>query len=134
MDYLLFVFNKKIENMEKNPGNEKWFSYYAIIKNDCIIGLIGPKGKPINDGIEIGYGINEKYSNQGYMSEAIKIFCDYYFNNENIECIIADTSIDNIGSQKVLLKNKFLIKEKNNENITFELRKISLTTASTGQR
>ena len=114
---LLFAFKKKIENMNKDPGNEIWYSYFTIIYKGRIIGTIGPKGKPDSDKqIEIGFGIAEKYRNKGMATEAVGLFCDWYFKNTEIDAILAETEKENIPSQKVLQKNAFrkVIEKDNN--------------------
>lgn len=121
-DHLLFVFEKKIENMDNDPENEKWLSYFAIIFDKTIVGLIGPKGKPdYNFEIEIGYGISKSYQNKGIMTEAVKAFCQHYFKNENVRNMIAVTAIANIPSQKVLLKNGFRTYKTDLEKIHYRL-------------
>ena len=127
-EYLKFVYQTKINNMEKDPGQEIWYSYYSIIFENRIIGTIGPKGKQDSTGtIEIGYGISEKYWNRGIITNAIGIFCDWYFKNTSINSIKAETNVTNIASQKVLIKNGFSITIKNNERITFIKYKIDIS-------
>ncbi len=105
---LLSAFNTKIENMTKDPDKEIWYSYYAIIYDKKIVGHIGPKGLPDKmNQIEIGYGLSQTYWNHGIVTEAIKLFCKWYFINTDISKITAETDSSNIGSQKVLIKNKF---------------------------
>lgn len=107
-DSLLKAFTIKLENMEKEPGNEKWYSYFAIIVNNKIIGSIGSKGKPDKDGmIEIGYGIAACYENKGYTTEAVSLFCKYFFSNKLVQAIKACTDLSNIASQRILIKNGF---------------------------
>jgi [ribosomal protein S5]-alanine N-acetyltransferase len=105
--HLKHVFELKINNLNDNPNNEIWFSYFAIIYLNTVVGLIGPKGKPINNSIEIGYGLLNKYWNKGIMTESVSILCDWYFENTSVTVISADTDNTNISSQKVLIKNGF---------------------------
>lgn len=117
---LLHAFEKKIENMDNDPGNEIWYSYYAIIYKKTIIGTIGPKGKPdSNNNIEIGFGISEKYRNKGMATEAAGLFCEWYFENTTIKAIIAETAKENRASQKVLKKNSFQILKEEKSTITW---------------
>ncbi len=102
------AFNIKIENMNNDPGNEKWYSYFALIVDGRIIGTIGAKGKPDKDGIiEIGYGISPKYERNGYTTESVSIFCHYFFSNHLVKAIKACTDISNSASQRLLIKNGF---------------------------
>ena len=69
-----------------------------------------------NDCPEIGYCLNSKYWNQGYMSEALKVFCDYLF-TFNIRKIIIAADKDNIASNKVIKKNGFVFTHESIKNI-----------------
>ncbi|MDC7241897.1 MAG: GNAT family N-acetyltransferase [Spirochaetales bacterium] len=107
-DDLRRVFMTKIDNMERDPGSEVYYSYFAIVLKNTIIGTIGSKGMPnINESIEVGYGIAGSCSNKGYTTEALRLFCDYFFQNHDIESVIAESHKRNIPSQKVLTKNGF---------------------------
>ncbi len=106
------AFNIKIENMNNDPGNEKWYSYFAMIVDSRIIGSIGAKGKPDKDGsIEIGYGISPNYEGNGYTTEAVSMFCHYYFSNHLVKAIKACTDLSNTASQKVIIKIDSMIWE-----------------------
>lgn len=65
---------------------------------------------------EIGYVLNEKYHNHGYMSEAFNGVIDYLFNEVNLKKIKACYQLGNIASKRVMekcgLKKEHLIKEK----------------------
>jgi RimJ/RimL family protein N-acetyltransferase len=52
--------------------------------------------------VEIGYGLGKKYEHNGYMSEAVKKFCEWALTDEKIETIIAETEIENTASKRVL--------------------------------
>jgi ribosomal-protein-alanine N-acetyltransferase len=126
-DHLLFVFERKIENMNNDPENEKWLSYFALIFDNTIVGLIGPKGKPDeNLEIEIGYGISKSYQNKGIMTEAVSAFCNHYFKNENVRSILAVTAPSNIASHKVLRKNGFFTYKSDNEEIHYKLTSLAV--------
>lgn len=107
-DGLRIPLQKKLENMKNDPGNDKWYSYYCIIYQNKVVGLIGSKGKKdINKSIEIGYGIGKRYRNLGLATAALMSFSKMFFINEDIDFIIARTLKNNIPSQKVLNKCYF---------------------------
>ena len=54
--------------------------------------------------IEIGYAINRKYWNQGYVSEATKGSIDYLFQNSDLIRIEARCKVQNIASSRVMEK------------------------------
>ena len=72
-----------------------------------IVGSIDFKDVPnLEKEVEIGYGINKKYWNQGYATLAVELICKFA-KSEGIKKILATTTKDNIASQKVLDKNFF---------------------------
>lgn len=55
----------------------------------------------------IGYALSRDNLNQGYMSEAVGIICDYCFNDMGLHRLEASTLLHNVASQHVLLNNGF---------------------------
>lgn len=51
----------------------------------------------------VGYSIDEKEQNKGYMKEALSLVADYAFSNLNLHRLEASTIVDNIKSQRVLM-------------------------------
>jgi len=56
------------------------------------------------DKIELGYSLHYKYWGKGIASEMARIMIAYGFTNTDAAEIVAVTTLENIGSQKVLLK------------------------------
>jgi len=114
-DEFLVEFYKALSDivipmLRGNPDNYIWFTHWLIINKskNLTIGGIGGSGLPNNDGqIIIGYFIDKKFENQGYATEAVRSFTDWMFLNPDLKSVIADTPLDNIGSQKVLEKVGF---------------------------
>jgi [ribosomal protein S5]-alanine N-acetyltransferase len=61
---------------------------------------------------EIGYWLAEPFWGQGIISNAIKQTVDLAFYNYTIDRVFARTFGTNIGSQKVLTKNNFILEAK----------------------
>ncbi|HVS92810.1 MAG TPA: GNAT family N-acetyltransferase [Mucilaginibacter sp.] len=57
-----------------------------------------------NGKIELGYSFHVKYWGQGFATEMAHILINYGFMNTNADEIVAVTTLENIASQKVLLK------------------------------
>ena len=72
--------------------------------------------------VEIGYGIDEDFQNNGYATEAVKALCEWAFSG-NVYYIQAQTEPDNEPSKKVLTKCDFKQMRVKNENLLFELEK-----------
>ena len=117
LDYLLKEFLIKLEDEIKNDlPNYLFFTEFLIVlkENDHVIGSIDYKYVPVNGVTEVGYGLNPKYSGNGYMTEALKRFLEFG-KSLGIKEVRADTLKDNTKSQKVLLKNGFtFLKEDKN--------------------
>lgn len=69
--------------------------------------------------VSIYYATLEKYRNNGYAKKLLKEVSDYLFNQMDIDCIVAEVNIENIASQKVLLKSGFEIAYKKDEDMRF---------------
>lgn len=55
----------------------------------------------------LGYAVDEDYQGQGIMTEAVSLVTKFTFEKIKLHRLQANTLVDNIGSQKVLLKNGF---------------------------
>ncbi|MCP4178315.1 MAG: GNAT family N-acetyltransferase [bacterium] len=61
----------------------------------------------INNAIEIGYDLSQKYTQQGYMTEAMNVVINYGFKNYNLNRIHACVAVENTGSNRLLEKSGF---------------------------
>jgi len=123
--WFLNILNGQINIIEKDPENYMYHSFWFIIrKNDKkVVGSMDFKNIPNEFGeVEIGYGMGTEYEHNGYMTEAIKAFCEMALNNEKIKTVIAETEIENIPSQKVLERCNF-IKYKEEKTIWWKFSK-----------
>ena len=82
---------------------------WMIVIDDEVVGLCGLKHPPTSDGLaEIGYNIFRDRRNLGYASQAISALIELSANELGVRCLTAETGIDNIASQRVLLRNDFV--------------------------
>ena len=85
-----------------------WYTYWLLIitKVPIGVGLAGFKGLPNEQGeVEIGYGIDPAYQNQGYMTEAVQALIAWAFEEPACQSVVArDTKKSNIASLRVLTK------------------------------
>lgn len=66
------------------------------------------KGEPDETGsVEIGYGTYPALHRQGYMSEMVGGLVKWASQQPGVQRIVADTDVENVASQKVLMKNGF---------------------------
>jgi RimJ/RimL family protein N-acetyltransferase len=100
-----------IPQTHKYPFDFCWYTNWEIIdkSSSCSVGGIGFSGLPNNEGTtEIGYAIDQKFRGKGFASEAVTLLINWASQAEYLKKIIAETPVDNKGSQKVLLKNQFV--------------------------
>lgn len=91
-----------------HPQNYFWYTNWQIIlksENKAIGSLCFMKEPDYEGQVEIGYGINDDYRNNGYMTEAVVRIYQWTFHQENVSQIIAETEVGNYSSQKVLEKS-----------------------------
>ncbi len=68
----------------------------------------------------LGYRIDQTMQGKGYMSEAVKIICDYAFKTVRLHRIEAGVMVNNFGSQRVLEKNGFIQEGLNRKNVQID--------------
>lgn len=101
------IFREPYRKALKDKENYLWYTNWQIIskKENRIIGGITFKGKVNSDNeVEVGYGIDEKYQNKGYMTETLRTIINWSFTHDEIKSVIAETNKDNRASQRVLEK------------------------------
>lgn len=118
--------NMKIEKMTTaSTETHEWFTYWLIIHKatNIGIGLVGFKGVPDASGsVEIGYGLNEKYRGNGYMSEAVKALVQWAFQHKSCKRVTATSVLStNFASQKVLTNAGFTLDFANKENHNYSI-------------
>jgi [ribosomal protein S5]-alanine N-acetyltransferase len=91
--------------------------YLVTLKETTVpIGLCGLIKRPSLENVDLGYAFLPEYTGKGYASEAAEAVLEYAKEQLSIEKLVAITTIDNIKSEKVLLKLGFsfdsLIKDK----------------------
>jgi RimJ/RimL family protein N-acetyltransferase len=117
------IINGQIKIIENDPENYLYYGFWFIIrKNDrMVVGSMDFKNIPNEEKeVEIGYGLGKKYEHNGYMTEAVKGFCKFVFENEKVDTVIAETEVENISSHNLLERNGFK-KYKEGETIWWKL-------------
>lgn len=90
------------------------YEYVIELKDEHkVIGNITLETKGLEG--ELGWILNKKYWNNGYMTEAVNAIIEYVFNNFDIKRIFATCTDKNIASYKVMEKcNMIMIRTDNN--------------------
>jgi RimJ/RimL family protein N-acetyltransferase len=89
-------------------GEQRPFGYYQIVRTSdgVVVGGIGFRGHPVAGTVEIGYGLAPSARGQGYAAEALIALMALAAGN-GARRLIADTTPDNIASQRTLLRAGF---------------------------
>ncbi len=93
-----------------NQAHYEWYTHWLIVhqEHNLTVGGIGVNGLPDENGqVMMGYYIDKKYEGQGIATEAVQCLLHWLFQHERLQLVVADTPVDNYGSQKVLQKNGF---------------------------
>ena len=78
-----------------------FYTMWLVVEKSrsAIVGGICFHGEPDENGeVEIGYGIDEPFQNQGYMSETIAGFIRWLAENPKVKVVKAETEADNLPS------------------------------------
>ncbi|MDR2792963.1 MAG: GNAT family N-acetyltransferase [Treponema sp.] len=124
----LNIINGQIKVIENDPANYTYHSFWFIIMKEdkTVAGSMDFKNIPNElKEIEIGYGLGKHYEHKGYMTEAVKAFCEMALMDQRIETIIAETEMENIASHKVLERCGFK-KYQEEETIWWKLNKLDI--------
>jgi RimJ/RimL family protein N-acetyltransferase len=89
-------------------GEQLPFGYYRItrLSDGCAVGGIGFKGQPYGGCVEIGYGLVPSARGHGYAAEAVIAVLTLAADHGVLK-VIADTTLDNIASQRTLTRAGF---------------------------
>lgn len=113
------MFEKALSDYKEGPLS-RWGIFNA--RNNDFVGMGVARIFLHNpEQIEIGYTLSENYWGKGVGTEVCKALVNYCNSLNSKKDIIAVTHLDNIGSQKVLLKNGF----NRNENLIEENRELA---------
>jgi RimJ/RimL family protein N-acetyltransferase len=118
------ILNDLLPNIEDSTKDSLFYTMWIVIEKSkkAIIGGICFHGEPNETReVEIGYGTDEGYRNQGYMTETIAGLVLWIRNNKNVKLIKAETDSQNISSVRVLEKNGFRISQRNDSSVILGL-------------
>jgi RimJ/RimL family protein N-acetyltransferase len=86
-----------------NP--EPWLSPWQIVENDIVVGMLGFKGEPVGNILEVGYGIVPCARGRGIATIALSLLLAKLEGRGLV--VQAETAVWNIPSQGVLEKLSF---------------------------
>jgi RimJ/RimL family protein N-acetyltransferase len=89
-------------------GEQQPFGYYRVTRltDGRAVGGVGFKGRPAGGCVEIGYGLVPSARGHGYAAEAVVPLLAVAAGH-GLSRVVADTTLDNIASQRTLLRAGF---------------------------
>ena len=89
-------------------GEQRPFGYYRItrLSDGQAVGGVGFKGRPDDGCVEIGYGLAPPARGHGYAAEAVVALLALA-TDRGLSRVVADTTLDNIASQRTLVRAGF---------------------------
>lgn len=102
-------------------GEQRPFGYYRITRSSDgrAIGGIGFKGQPEGGSVEIGYGLVPSARGHGYAAEAAAALLSLAA-DQGLTKVTAETTLDNIASQRTLTRAGFSLVETDAELLHYE--------------
>jgi RimJ/RimL family protein N-acetyltransferase len=102
-------------------GEQRPFGFYRITRlaDGRAIGGIGFKGQPVDGCVEIGYGLAPSARGEGYAAEAAVAVLAVAAEH-GLSKVIADTTLDNIASQRTLSRAGFRLVGSDDEQQLYE--------------
>ncbi len=103
-------------------GEQRPFGYYRITRlaDGRAIGGLGFKGRPDGGCVEIGYGLAPSARGHGYAAEAVIALLTVAADH-GLSRVVADTTPDNIASQRTLSRAGFRLASAEAELHRYEL-------------
>ena len=108
VDVLKAAYSEMLDGALAHPEQWAWYAIWMIeLKDGTHIGELCFKGIDKSGSTETGYGIDEKYQNCGYATEAVCAVVDWALKQNAVNCVTAEVDKDNIASVRVLEKSGF---------------------------
>lgn len=101
------------ELLRNDDPTKEYLAYTVQLKNsETVIGSVSCSYYEDLKKVGITYFIGAKYRNNGYASEAVKGYLQYFFQHYAINEIIATVREENVSSWKVIEKSGFTLIER----------------------
>jgi RimJ/RimL family protein N-acetyltransferase len=110
--------------LERGTDDRDVFGMYHVIEQGTgvLIGHVGFHGGPDSDHVvRIGYAISADARRQGHAGEALRWIVDLALVQPGVKVVRADTSLDNVASQRVLEGHGFVLVRADAESRFYEI-------------
>lgn len=106
------AYSEMLSGCKEHPEKRIWNAIWRMQLNtpeQTIVGDFSFKGLGDEGVVEIGYGIKYEFANRGYMTEAVTAVARWAAKQPGVKRVEAETTTDNIASQRVLEKAGFVL-------------------------
>lgn len=80
---------------------------WLMISDDEVVGLLSITALVRGDVVQIGYGVAPGSQGRGHAGAAVATLLEWARGSGRVSAIVAETSVDNTASQRVLERNGF---------------------------
>ena len=102
------AYMEMLDGCLRHPDQWDWYAVWIIeLMDGTRVGNLCFKGLDADGVAEIGYGISDEYQGQGYATEAVQAVTAWAFRDQRVKAVEAETTVENIASQRVLEKCGF---------------------------
>ncbi len=115
-DAMRKAYGDMLRGCTDSPEKRIWYALWQMElkeKPGVIVGGFCFKGVGKDGSVEIGYGLNDGFCGNGYMTEALNAVAEWALKQVEVTKIIAETDAENESSKKVLLRIGFRFSGKN---------------------
>ena len=103
------AYTEMLEGSLAHPEIRDFYAVWMMETTDgTYIGDLSFKGVAPDGMVEIGYGTDPAFWNQGYTTEAVIALVNWALSQPGITRVEAETEPDNVASQRVLQKAGFV--------------------------
>lgn len=109
VEELKAAYTEMLDGCTGHPEERDWYAPWLISlkKGGRSVGDACFKGPQSLGAVEIGYGIDEEFQNQGFCTEAAKALIDWAFSHEDVFFVEAEAEENNAASLRVIEKLGF---------------------------
>ncbi len=109
------AYEEMLDGCLSHPEKRQWYAIWNMVllnDSETVVGNLSFKGLEADGILEIGYGMNEDFEGQGYMTEAVRAVVSWAMKQDGVKSIEAEIENSNIASKKVLEKSGFVFNGK----------------------
>ena len=109
LDVLREAYTEMLNGAIAHPRQRAWYAMWMIeLRDGTHIGELCFRGVSPDGAVEIGYGIDERYQDRGYATEAVSAVTAWAAQQGGITRVEAEAEDENIASLRVLEKSGFV--------------------------